>query len=298
MWRLIDIAGDGYYFHVKNKNICIEKDGKKIESVAFADINSIIVHGKQNSYSEEFLACCASYSIPFTICDEKHMPLGMLLPWYQHTESSIRQEKQINAKLPKKKQAWQKIIKAKVLNQAKLLQLTDNYEESKVLEVMSSHILSGDSTNIEAQAARTYFPALFGTSFIRQDEEEGINALLNYGYTIARSMVARAVVGTGLCPSISIFHSNRVNPFALCDDLVEPIRPFIDKTVQELSKEKEYICLSPEVKKQLISIITCPVRILNMDYELTKAIEIYVYSYYRFISGERSDIEYPKFRGE
>lgn len=297
MWRLIDIAGNGYYFHVKNKNILIEKDGKKIDTIPFADVNSIIVHGNQNSYSEEFLSLCVSYSIPFIICDDKHVPSGMLLSWYQHTESSLRLEKQLRAKQPKKKQAWQKIVKAKITNQAKVLEFARCLEACRVLEMMVFHVLSGDSTNIEAQAARTYFPTLFGLSFIRQNEEDGINALLDYGYTVARSMIARAVVGAGLCPSISVFHSSRVNPYALCDDLVEPIRPFVDFKVFNICINNSNILLTPEIKEELISLLTYPVTILGQDYELTKAVEIYVYSYLKFISGESKEIEYPEFKG-
>lgn len=298
MWRLIDISGDGYYFHVKNKNIYIEKDGVRIDTISFADVNSIIVHGKRNTYSEEFLAGCISYSIPFIVCDDKHVPSGILLPWFQHLDSATRLEIQINMKLPKKKQAWQKIVRAKVSNQSRLLALNGKIEESRTLDVMASHTLSGDSSNVEAQAARVYFQSLFGDSFIRQDEEDGVNSLLNYGYTIARSMMARAIVGAGLCPSISVFHSNRINPFALCDDLIEPIRPFVDKKVKELVSPNKTASLSPDVKKELISLLTYPVRILGQDYELSKAIEIYVYSYYKFISCNSKDIVYPEFKGD
>ena len=297
MWRLIDISGEGYYFHVKNKNILIEKDGKEIDTVSFADVNSVIVHGNRNSYSEEFLSACIEHYIPFIICNDKHLPSGMLLGWYQHTNAASRMEDQIHAKLPRKKQAWSKIVKAKVLNQAELLLSLGYASDSNALNVMAYHVLSGDSSNIEAQAARTYFPIVFGTDFIRSEDDD-INSHLNYGYTILRSMVARAIVGAGLCPSISIFHSNRINPYALCDDLIEPLRPFADWKVCEIMKSTTGSELTPASKKSLISLITLPVLIKGQEYELTKATEIYVYSYYRFIRGESNDIEYPKFYRE
>lgn len=294
MWRLIDLSGEGYYIHVKNKNVLVEKDGKKVSSVAFSDINSILVHGSCNSFSEEFLSACVEHCIPLILCDDKHLPSGMLLPWYQHSDFASRFNGQLSAKLPKRKQAWQKIVKAKVLNQSELLSRTGFHDESKVLQMMSSHILTGDSTNIEAQAARLYFPKLFGADFLRTDENS-LNAHLNYGYTIARSLIARAVVGAGLCPSLSVFHSNRINPFALVDDLVEPIRPFVDEKVMKIMYEDNPDSLLSASKKKLIALLTYEVKIRGQIYELSHAVEKYVLSYYRFIVGEEKGIAYPQF---
>lgn len=295
MWRIIDISGQGYYIHVKNRNILVEKDGKKVSAIAFADVSSIILHGSTNSFSEDFLSACVNNSIPLIICDEKHVPSGALIPWYKHTNYAIRLQMQMKVKLPKRKQAWQKIIKAKVLNQSCALKRSGFSNEAGILQSMASHVLSGDGTNIEAQAARLYFSSLFGSDFVRSNDKDIINPHLNYGYTIVRSIVARAVVGTGLCPSISIFHSNRVNPFALVDDLIEPIRPFVDSKVREILCKSCPDCLSPASKKELISLSTYNVWFCGQVNELIFAVEKYVLSYYRFIAGEENNICYPTF---
>ena len=100
---------------------------------------------------------------------------------------------------------------------------------------MVRKIKSGDTTNIEAQAARHYWPRMMGSDFRRDSGAENENALLNYGYTVLRAATARAVVAAGLHPTISLFHSNRSNAFALADDLMEPFRPLVDCAVRNIA---------------------------------------------------------------
>lgn len=90
---------------------------------------------------------------------------------------------------------------------------------------------SGDPDNIEAQAARRYWSALFGESFTRDQARPGLNTLLNYGYAILRAATARALVSAGLYPALGLHHRNLENAFVLADDLMEPFRPLIDAHV-------------------------------------------------------------------
>lgn len=104
---------------------------------------------------------------------------------------------------------------------------------------MSRRVRSGDPDNLEAQAARRYWPRLFGKDFRRDRDADGINALLNYGYAVVRAAAARAVVASGLIPSLGVFHRNRSNPFCLADDLLEPYRPYVDWRAKLLVNEHE-----------------------------------------------------------
>ena len=81
---------------------------------------------------------------------------------------------------------------------------------------------------MEAQAARRYWPLLFGKEFRRDPRAEGINGLLNYAYAILRSLAARAVMAAGLHPALGVHHHNRSNPMCLVDDVMEPFRPLAD----------------------------------------------------------------------
>lgn len=292
MWRILDIEGEGYFFHVQHTNISVEKDGEQISFISFDDVHSIVCHGKNNRFSEAFIEGCISHGIPITFCDDKHTPSGMLLPYYQHIDSYNRLNEQINAKLPKKKQAWQIVIKAKISAQADVLEEIGN-KNNTVLRTMEQSVLSGDSSHLESQAARIYFSSLFGKSFKRDADEDQINALLDYGYSIIRSSVARAVVGSGLHPSLGIFHSGQRNPFCLIDDLMEPFRPIADLEVLSIVNNEDNISLSPTLKRRLIALSTSTVELNGEDYELTTALKIYVMDYFRFISGVSKKISIP-----
>jgi len=134
------------------------------------------------------------------------------------------------------KQAWKKVIIAKVEMQAAALEAMG--ESGAPLRMMVRKVTSGDSTNIEAQAARTYWPCMMGKAFRRDPGASDVNALLNYGYTVLRAATARAVVGAGLHPSIGIHHANRGNAFALADDLMEPFRPLVDCAARNLALDR------------------------------------------------------------
>ena len=132
-----------------------------------------------------------------------------------------------------KKQLWKQVVEAKIRNQASLL---DNVgENGNVLKPFYTNVRSGDVDNREGIAARIYFQHLFGDSFIRNRDEPGINALLNYGYSILRAATCRAIVSSGLLPAIGIYHHNRSNAYPLADDLMEPYRPFVDEVVYSLA---------------------------------------------------------------
>jgi len=99
-----------------------------------------------------------------------------------------------------------------------------------------------------------------GADFRRDRASPGANALLNYGYTVMRATVARAVVAAGLHPTIGIDHANRGNAFALADDLVEPFRPLVDAVVVALLAQG-VDALDPATKRRFARLIAFDVRI-------------------------------------
>jgi CRISPR-associated protein Cas1 len=93
-----------------------------------------------------------------------------------------------------------------------------------------------------------------GEAFRRDRDAGGANGLLNYGYTVLRSMCARAVVAAGLHPSIGVHHANRGNAFALADDLIEPFRPLVDAlTLRLMARGVESV--TPEAKRAFSGLI-------------------------------------------
>jgi CRISPR-associated protein Cas1 len=295
MWRVIDLGGSGYFLHMKHNSLLVEKDDC-VSTIPFQDIHSIICHGMGFRYSDDFFKQCLANKIPVTFCDEKHVPMGMLLPMLQHTESAIRLDTQLKASVPRKKQAWQQIISQKLLNQSKFLEITNHKKESLGLEVLANNVKSGDTTNAEAQGARIYFAVLYGQDFLRSDDNNAINSRLDYGYTIIRSAVARAVIDCGLLPSCGVFHSMKNNPFCLIDDLMEPLRPMVDSLVYRITSrigiQDE---LTPKIKKDLIALTTTEVCFEGQKVEFSYGLRLYVLSYIAFISRESEKIQFPQY---
>jgi CRISPR-associated protein Cas1 len=131
-----------------------------------------------------------------------------------------------------KKRLWAQLVRAKILAQSGALAAVG--APSGGFYLLSRKVRSGDPDNVEAEAARRYWPLLFGSDFRRDTDANDINGLLNYGYAVLRAGVARAVMAAGLHPGFGLMHSNRSNPMVLVDDLMEPFRPTVDREVRRL----------------------------------------------------------------
>lgn len=193
--------------------------------------------------------------------------------------------------LPKKKQAWQQVVQAKIRNQA--ANFSAGSAESASVARFVKMVRSGDVSNVEAQAARRYWSVIGDKKFRRlQQTRNGINGALDFGYAIVRALTARAIVSAGLHPAIALHHSNRVNPFALADDLMEPLRPFVDEIV--LGGNFEYTDeLNPTSKASLLAVLQLEVEYRERSGPLTEAVDHYVLGYKRFVFAECDRIEFP-----
>jgi CRISPR-associated protein Cas1 len=123
-------------------------------------------------------------------------------------------------------------VRAKIENQGAALAALGR--PSGGFRLLGRQVASGDPENLEGQAARRYWPLMFGPDFRRDRDRPGVNGLLNYGYTVLRAATARAVVAAGLHPSLGIHHRNRTDDMCLVDDLMEPFRPLVDVEVVRL----------------------------------------------------------------
>ena len=232
MDQVIDIATDGRHLSRDRGFLKVSADGTEIGRTPLDQIAAVIVHAHGTTWSTSLLTELAERGAPVVLCAANHAPRSVLMPIEGHHAQGARMRAQVNARMPLVKQAWKQIVTAKVDMQAAALDAIG--EPSAPLTMMRRKITSGDGTNIEAQAARYYWPRLFGPDFRRDAKSGDENALLNYGYTVLRAATARAVVAAGLHPTIGLFHSNRSNAFALADDLMEPFRPLVDCAVRTL----------------------------------------------------------------
>lgn len=256
MQQIIDISTNGRHLSRDRGFLKVTEGSTEIGRTPLDQITAVIVHAHGTTWSTSLLAELAERGAPVVLCASNHAPKSVLLPIEGHSFQGARMRAQWRAKTPFIKQAWKKIIVAKILMQAAALESVG--ETSTPLIKMQRKVTSGDSTNIEAQAARYYWPRIMGSSFRRDPGAEDENALLNYGYTVLRAATARAVIAAGLHPTIGLFHSNRGNAFALADDLMEPFRPLVDCAVLNIVFSRG-VDVDGEAKQSLASLIAVDV---------------------------------------
>lgn len=250
--RIVEIADDHRHLFI-HRGFFVVKDTQnereELGRIPLDDIGAVIANAHGISYTNNLLIALAEQGAPFVLCANNHNAIGMLWPVEGHHLQAKRFDAQIEAKKPLKKRLWAEVIKSKIQQQASVLEAIG--ENSTPLQRMIKKVKSGDSENMEAQAARLYWKLLLGQDFKRDQQANDINSLLNYGYTILRSATARAIICAGLHPTLGIHHSNAGNPMRLVDDLMEPFRPIVDLSVYRL-KNNNKTELTPEVKRKLV----------------------------------------------
>lgn len=250
--RIVEIADDRRHLFV-NRGFMVVRDTegerKELGQVPLDDIAAVIANAHGITYTNNLLVALAERGAPFVLCAANHNAIGMLLPLDGHHIQAKRIEAQIHASAPTHKRLWAAIVKSKLEQQAASLEAAG--APTAPLTALTRKVKSGDPENVEGQGARRYWGLLFGKDFRRDQDGDGINALLNYGYTIIRSATARAVVAAGLHPSIGLHHSNDANAMRLVDDLMEPFRPIIDLKVWQLQRAGESH-ITPDTKRALV----------------------------------------------
>jgi CRISPR-associated protein Cas1 len=293
--RILDFSQEGAYLHLRNDNLVVERENQDSIMVPLSDLGVLVVSHPQVSFSKSLLSAMVEKGGAFLVCDEKHLPSGMLLPLQAHSIQTERMARQVQASLPTCKRLWQQIVKEKVQAQGRLLHLLHGNDYG--ISLMSSRVRSGDPENVEAQAARRYWSHFYGEEGIRRDpDKEGINSLLNYGYAILRAIVARAISARGLHPSIGLHHHNRYNAFCLADDLMEPWRPLVDHAAFQLEEEQgEGVALDQEAKRQLLSALSGRYHYGDEERGLFDWISKVASSLNAVFMGEKKDLFLPRF---
>jgi CRISP-associated protein Cas1 len=252
--RMIDISSSAKLF-VRLGRLVIERQDEEESAIPLEDIGAVVVSHGSVLFTHAVLSGLAKVGAAFIVCDEKHLPVGMLLSLDTHHAQQEVFSLQAALKLPVRKRLWKQIIQTKLHAQGALLKSTVGSDAG--LSTLETHVRSGDPTNVEAQAARRYWSALFGAEFRRDREEGALNAYLNYGYAILRGLVARSVCGAGLHPSLSLHHHNRYDSFALADDLMEPFRPAVDLAVWAMRESRAVgDDVSKEGKREILKSLT------------------------------------------
>ena len=276
-------------------SLAIEQD--ETVTIPFEDIAVIVLNHRQIVLTHPVLSACADYGIGLYALGENHQPNGVFLPFLQHTRTTRMLRFQLRASKPLIKQAWATIVRRKIENQAHCLRLAGCRGHGRLL-AMQGEVRSGDTENLEGQAAAYYFPRLFGNDFSR-GENGWINAALNYGYAILRGAIARGLVAHGLHPSLGIFHASEQNAFNLADDLIEPFRPLVDLWVSQAAhcagREKDE--LTPEDKAALVGLLDKDVGMEAGSMSVLSAIEYAVESLCRTFESGKDALDLPLLLG-
>ncbi|MFV0531148.1 MAG: type II CRISPR-associated endonuclease Cas1 [Flavobacteriales bacterium] len=293
LYRSIYI-GNPAYLKLKDEQmrvICPETKTEK-GRVPVEDLGLLMLDHFQITLSHQLIQKMMGNNVVVISCDAHHLPHGIMLPMYGHTEHSQRVKDQMEASEPLKKQLWKQTVEAKIKNQTEVLKQLETYYEP-MLQYLDN-VKSGDTTNMEGIAAQHYWKYLIAPDFLRERFGESPNQFFNFGYAVLRSIVARAVVETGLLPVLGIFHKNKYNPYCLADDMMEPYRPFVDLLVMKwLEENPQSEKLTKEFKAYLLQIATYDVKVEEKKRPLLVAVKSTVSSLYKCYTGEKRQIAYP-----
>jgi len=250
--RVVEIGGEGRHLALKRGFMLVKSAGEEVARIALDDIAVLLANAHGLTYSNNLLLALAKRNAMVVLCGPNHMPAAWLWPMMGHYAQTERMAAQIAASKPLNKRLWQALVRAKIDQQAAVLDAVG--KPSGGVAALGRRVRSGDPENMEAQAARRYWPLLFGKDFRRDRAQVGVNSLLNYGYTVLRAAMARAVVAAGLHPSLGLHHRTRTDPFCLVSDLMEPFRPLVDLSVFRLV-ETDKLELGPDSKAALAGVV-------------------------------------------
>lgn len=285
--RSIYIGNPAWLRCSKEQMEIVDVDTKAIKAkVPIEDLAILVLDHPQITISNYLLQMLMKNKIVLISCDDKHLPLGIMQALYGHSEYSERIKLQISISEALKKNLWKQIVEQKIANQTQMLIKWNCYYEP-MLEY-EKEVKSGDSTNREGVAAQHYWRYLVGNDFLRERNGDAPNCFFDYGYAILRSIVARAIVETGLLPVLGLFHKNKYNPYCLADDVMEPFRPMVDDLVMQwVTEHPEQEDLTTESKAHLIKMATMDVKIDEMTRPLMVAVKSYVSGLYQCYTGEK-----------
>ncbi len=284
--------GSRSFVSTKDEQLVIRTDDDEI-SIPIEDIGLLEIDTLQVSFTTAAMVKLMENGATTVICDKTHHPVGLLLPVSGHSLHALRLRQQIDAPVPVRKRTWQSIVKAKIRNQADVLRdlgMDDAFVRRRVAKV-----LSFDSTNQEGVAASAYWKLMLAPFGVRRDPDgEFPNNVLNYGYAVLRACVARALVASGLHPALGLKHSNRGNPFALADDVMEPYRPFVDRLVIPLALEVgDTPTLTPQLKRDILQVLVVDTFWPEGRRPLLNAVQLSTASVAQTFAGERDAPSFP-----
>ena len=271
-WRTVLISKTSKLDY-KMGYLCVRSKDELIR-IHIDEINSLIIESTNISLTSYLLVELGKKKVNVIFCDDKKCPSGTFLSYYGSYDTSRKIRNQIAWSKETKSVVWKNVIYHKILGQSCVLNFNGKDETAYKLSQYLPEIELGDVTNREGHAAKVYFNSLFSNDFSRDDDNNVINAALNYGYSIVLSSMAREIVSNGYITQLGIFHDNVFNQFNLASDLMEPFRPFVDQIVLNM----EFDVFEHEEKMTLVQILNKKIKIDNREQYFSNALSIYAKS--------------------
>ena len=294
LYRSIYI-GNPAYLKLKDKQLKVTDPETKEEkgSIPIEDIGLLMLDHYQITLSNQLIQELMKNNVILISCDERHLPLAGMLPFSGNTLFSERVKTQIEVSEPLKKQLWKQTVECKTQNQLKVLEQLGKY--AYPMYEYLKEVKSGDTTNMEGIAAQHYWKYLIDNDFLRDRFGDYPNPFFNFGYGVLLSIIARALVDTGLLLVLGIFHRNKYNPYCLASDIMEPYRPIVDLLVMKwLQLHPEKQSLDKESKTFLLQIATQDVNIEKLVRPLIVGVKMTASSLLKCYTGEKRQISYPE----
>ena len=256
------------------------------QNIPLSDIDTVIFSHIGVVITIPLLSKLVENNINIIVCDDKNDPIGIFQPFNNHSLVFKRLNNQLNWKLTRKKKFWKIIIEQKIQSEIDALTIEKKNDlVIKQLNVYKDSVYTDDQTNREAIAARSYFQELFGNGFTR-DDNNVVNAALNYGYKIIASYISKCITSRGLITQLGVHHVGESNPFNLTYDFIEPFRVFIDLWVYENIKSS----FSTYEKTEIINILNYKINVNHKWIRLCDAIEDIIDSYIAFLDERENNI--------
>lgn len=267
-----------------------------VRTIPVEDIGIVVLDNKQITFTQGLLEALLENNSAVITCDSSRLPVGLMLPLCGNSIQNERFRSQLEVSLPLQKQLWQQTVKYKIANQAAILKYIRGCVV-KNMQVWSEDVRSGDPDNLEGRAAVYYWSNMFPDIPDFRRDRMGVppNNLLNYGYAILRAVVARALVSSGLLPTLGIHHHNRYNAYCLADDIMEPYRPYVDRLIVEImDEEDDFSEITTSIKTRLLGIPVLDVSINGQRSPLMIGVTQTTASLAKCFSGEIRKISYPE----
>jgi len=270
----------------------LERDGTLQGKVPFEDLGVLVLAHPGISITQRALNGAMEAGAVVVLCDNRYLPSATFLPMADNTLHAKVLREQVRWGKGTQKRIWRQVVAAKIAGQASLLESLG--KANKRLARLAKTMPKTGSVYLEGYAAEIYWRCLFGPDFKRDRFAEGVNSWLNYGYAIMRGAMARAICSAGLHPALGVFHRNQYNAYALADDLMEPLRPMVDRKVVALAQDFTDPALDRQKRVPLLELLAQPVMLEEASFPLMVALERYVQSVRKMGNNLTPRLEIPR----